>query len=140
MAEYTKPLPDVTWSWAREYWEGCRRHEILIQKCGDCGAYRWYPKPMCPQCNSFNVEWTKVRGTGNIFSYTICYRPFGDVWKDSIPYTVVIVELDDVTGVRLMADLIDCKPDDVRIGMPVSIMFDDVTPEVTLPRFRPTGE
>ncbi|GAA2849485.1 OB-fold domain-containing protein [Pseudonocardia halophobica] len=131
------PLPDVDRPLTREYWKGTRRHELLAQQCSDCGRVRWLPKPMCPRCNSFAATWVSTGTTGTVFSFIISYRGFGAYWEKRVPYVVALVEMDDEPSVRLMTDLVGCEPNEVHVGMPVSVVFDDVTEEVTLPRFGP---
>ena len=133
MSGYSKPLPHTAGQ-AQEFWEGCRRHELLIQRCTDCGAYRHYPRPMCPECGSWNAEWARVSGKGTVYTYTIAVQPFHPGFANEVPYAAVIVELEE--GIRLMSNVVDCPPDDIYIGMPVEVVFDDVAEEVTLPRFR----
>jgi len=133
MADYNKPLPQITLE-TKEFWEGCKRHELLIQRCKDCGTYRHYPRPMCPNCGSWHVEWAKVSGKGKVYTYIVAHRPFHPAFFSDVPYAVVIVELEE--GVRIVSNVVDCRPDDIYIGMPVEVVFDDVTDEVTIPRFR----
>ena len=132
--EYQKPLPEITEE-TKEYWEGCKRHELRMQRCKECGTYVWYPQPMCHNCNSMNLEWTRVSGKGMVYSYTIIHHPTGRAWESEVPYAVVLVELPE--GVRMVSNLVDCRQEDVKIGMPVEVVFDDVTQEITLPKFRP---
>ena len=132
MVEYTKPLPEITPE-AKGFWEGCKRHELVIQRCKSCGRLRHYPRPMCPNCHSLNVEWAKVSGRGRVYSFTVVHHPVHPAFLD-VPYAVVIVELEE--GVRMVGDVVDAKPEEIYIGMPVEVVFDDVTEEVTLPRFR----
>lgn len=135
---YHGPLPDITWPQAKEYWEGAKNHELRIQRCGDCGTFRWYPKPMCPKCRSMRAEWAKVKGTGKVFSYTIGYRGFGNDWlKDRLPLIVAVVALDEIPHVRLLTNILDCQPEEVRVDLPVEVTFEEVTPDVTLPQFKP---
>ncbi len=133
MASYDKPLPLMTRE-TREFWQGCKRHELLIQRCKDCRTYRHYPRILCPNCGSWNVEWAKVSGKGKVYSYIVAHRPFHPAFADDVPYAAVIVELEE--GVRMVSNVVDCRPEDIYIGMPVEVVFDDVTKEVTLPRFR----
>ncbi|MBE0415430.1 MAG: Zn-ribbon domain-containing OB-fold protein [Dehalococcoidia bacterium] len=133
MAQYIKPLPQIT-AETREFWEGCKRHELLIQRCKDCGVYRHYPRLMCPKCGSWNVEWVKVGGRGKVYTWTVAVQPFHPGFFEDVPYAVVIVELEE--GVRMVSNIVDCAPEEIYIGMPVEVVFDDVTEEVTLPRFR----
>jgi uncharacterized OB-fold protein len=132
--EYLKPIPQISEE-TREYWDGCKRHELRVQKCRDCGTHIWYPQTLCHKCNSWNLEWTTIAGKGAVFTYTVVHHPTGKVWESEVPYVVVIVELP--AGIRMVGDLVECNVADVRIGMPVEVVFDDVTPEVTLARFKP---
>lgn len=128
---YIKPLPQLTPD-SKEFWDGCKRHELLIQRCKGCGTYRHYPRPMCHKCNSMNAEWVRVSGKGKVFSWTVTARAFYPGFE--VPYAVVIIELDE--GVRMVSNVVDCKPEDLYIGMPVEVVFEDVTKEITLPKFK----
>ena len=133
MTEYKKPLPMPTMD-STGFWEGCKRHELVIQRCTDCGKYRHYPQPMCPDCHSLSWEWAKVSGKGKIYTYTICHRAFHPGWADEVPYAVVTVGLDE--GVRMASNMVDVDPEELEIGMPVEVVFEDVTEETTLPKFK----
>lgn len=131
--EYKKPLPYIH-AETRAYWEGAKAHELLLRKCRDCGRYHFYPREFCPSCFSFDVEWVRASGRGTVYSVTVCHRPAQGFGKD-VPYNIVLVELEE--GVRMMSTVVECANDDVLIGMAVEVVYDDVTPEVTLPKFRP---
>lgn len=138
MAEYTKPLPNVKEKF-QEYWAGCKQHKLTVQKCRACGTYRWYPRPVCGNCGSTDTEWAEVRGRGTIYSYSTIHRPPAPEFKDDVPYTIAIVALDDYPEIRIAMRLLDTKPEDVKIGIPVEVVFQDVTPEVTLPMWKPVS-
>jgi uncharacterized OB-fold protein len=89
---------------------------------------------MCAKCGSFNFEWARSSGKGKIFSWTVAAQPFLPQFKPIVPYAVVVVELDE--GVRMVSWVTDIKPEELTLGMPVEVVFEDVTPEVTLHRFR----
>ncbi|MFQ5874385.1 MAG: Zn-ribbon domain-containing OB-fold protein [Dehalococcoidia bacterium] len=124
------PSPD-----SQGFWDACKRHELVIQRCSKCRAYRYPPRPMCFDCNATNWEWAKASGRGTIYTYTITYQPVHPALDGRVPWTVITVELEE--GVRMVSNLVDCPPEKVQIGMPVSVTFEDVNEEVTLPRFRP---
>ncbi len=132
MTEYQKPLPLPTQD-TREYWEGCRRHELLIQRCRKCGTFRFYPRPMCPDCNSLESEWIKAGGKGRVYSWTVAVRQFHPAFE--VPYVIAIVELEE--GVRMTTNVVNCPLEELSVGMPVEVVFEDVTEEVSLPKFRP---
>jgi uncharacterized OB-fold protein len=127
------PLPAITED-TRPFWDACRRRELVVQRCTACGAFRHPPSPVCWRCRRFEHEWVRSTGRGAVFSHAVVHRAFGaDV---AVPYVVALVTLDDAPGVRLVTNLVDVAPDDVRIGMPVEVVFDDVSADVTVPRFR----
>jgi hypothetical protein len=134
MAEsvYTKPLP-VLDGLAGEFYAWCRRHELRFQRCTGCGAWRHVPREMCARCGSWQWEWTRSRGRGTVFTWTVVGRALHPAFTADVPLAPVVVEMEE--GVRLLSQ-VDCPPDELSIGMPVEVVFDDVTSEVTLPRFR----
>ncbi len=130
---YKRPLPRRR-GMAGEFYEYCKKHELRFQRCTDCGTWRHVPRDMCAKCGSFNWEWAKSAGKGKVFSWTTAMQPMLPQFADLVPYSPVVVEMDE--GVRLVSWLTDVPPDDLRLDLPVEVVFDDVTPEVTLPKFR----
>jgi uncharacterized OB-fold protein len=130
---YGKPLPTME-GMAKEFYGWCKQHELRFQRCRDCGAWRHVPREICPQCGSWNWEWAKSSGRGKVFTWTVVARALHPAFQQNVPYAPAVVEMDE--GVRLLSELVDCAPDQLAIGMPVEVLFDDVTSEVTLPKFR----
>ena len=130
---YSKPLPKPTPE-TQPFWDGCKAHELRIQRCSGCGALRYWGQPMCSRCNSLESEAVKASGRGRIWSYTTTYHGFSRAWKEAVPYTVVVVELDE--GPRMTSNLVEADPAEIKVGLPVEVVWDDVTAEVTLPKFR----
>ena len=133
---YEKPLPRVTAD-NRPFWEATKRHELRLQRCDDCGRFRYPPAPVCPQCLSESAQWARVSGRGTITTFIVMHKVYFPSFAQDAPYNVVQVELEE--GPRLTANLVDVPNDQIRVGMPVEAVFDDVTPEITLPRFRRAG-
>lgn len=133
MAQYTKPLPTPT-EQSKPFWDACKQHELRIQRCTKCGHYQHYPLAICSQCWSFDLEWAKVSGRGKIYTWVVCHVAFHPGFADDLPYTFVTVELDE--GVRMTSQMVDVEPEELYPGMPVEVVFDDVTEEVTLPKFK----
>ena len=131
---YSKPLPHADEE-SKGFWEACRRHELRLQKCRACGALRYYPRALCPSCLSADTEWVLSSGQGTVYTYTVTYQNQSAGFRDELPYVLAYVELDE--GVRLLTNIVGCAPDNVATGMRVSVVFDDVTPDVSLPKFTP---
>jgi uncharacterized protein len=132
MSEYIKPLPKPTPT-SRPFWDAAKRHELMLQRCGGCNAFIYYPRDRCPRCLSDSLEWRRASGRGKVYSYTVVRRASTRSFSDK-PYVLAIVELDE--GVRMTTN-IETTPESVKIGMPVTVYFDDVTPEHTLVKFKP---
>jgi uncharacterized protein len=135
MAEYSGPIPVPTPE-TRPFWAAARRHELSLQRCRACGAHVFYPRAACPHCLGADLEWKRVSGRGRLHTFTVVHRgqkgfPLGP------PYVIAIVELDE--GPRMMTNLIGIEADPAKltIGMPVEVVFEDVSAEIALPRFRP---
>jgi uncharacterized OB-fold protein len=127
------PVPDED---TRPFWEGCKRRELLMQRCAECGRFRFYPRRMCPQCQSVAGEWVPVSGNGTIYSRVLVHPPVLPAFADRVPYAVVLVELDEDPSLRLVGNVLDCPPEEVRIGRPVQVVFQDVSEEIALPQWR----
>jgi|TARA_B100000315_G_C14042760_1_gene348322 hypothetical protein len=130
---YGKPLPSLT-GLAGEFYSWCRRGELRFQRCRDCKAWRHVPREMCAECGSWDWSWERSSGRGTVFTWTVAERPLHPAFADDVPYAPVVVELEE--GVRLLSELIDCRPRELEIGAPVEIAFEKINDEVTLPKFR----
>jgi hypothetical protein len=131
---YRKPLPRVDEE-SRGFWEALARHELYIQRCRDCGTIRFPPRAVCSKDLSDNTEWMRATGRGTVYTFTVTHQNHAPGFRDELPYVLAVVELDE--GPRLMTNVVGCAPDAVRIGMRVIVEYEDVTPEMTLPKFRP---
>ncbi|MFZ0887620.1 MAG: Zn-ribbon domain-containing OB-fold protein [Candidatus Binataceae bacterium] len=129
-----KPLPHLDEE-NRPWWEALKRHELYLQKCRDCGAMRYYPRAQCPDCLSPRIEWVKSSGRATVYTFTVTYQNQAPGFRESIPYIMAYVELEE--GLKVLTNIIDCRPEQVKIGMPVEVVYEDITDEVTLAKFRP---
>jgi uncharacterized OB-fold protein len=117
------------------YWDGARQHQLLIQRCRAC-EHVWHPPlPRCPRCHSVDVAWTPVSGTGRVYTYTVVYHATHAAMVDRVPYIAALIELDE--GPRVLTNLRNCSEEQVQVGMPVKVLFEELTPEITLPQFEP---
>ena len=118
----------------RPFWEACRRHEFLLQRSSRTGRYHW-PAVSDPETGREDMEWVRASGRGVVHTFSIIHHAFRPELAARVPYNVVVVELEE--GPFFHANLIDCPNEAIHIGMAVEVVFDDLTDEVTLPRFRP---
>jgi uncharacterized OB-fold protein len=124
-----EPGPDT-----REFWDGCRRHELRIQRCARCARARFAPRPACHWCGSLRFAWFTATGRGRVFSWTVVHRPTLPAFEALVPYAAGLVQLDE--GPFMVGQLRGCDPGEIRAGMPVRIEFDDVTADCSLPHWR----
>jgi uncharacterized OB-fold protein len=134
MSDYKKPLPRSN-SISMPFWEAAKHHELQIQRCNSCGTYVFYPREACAECLSSDLSWVKISGRGTIYSYTVAYAPTHPAFSGDVPYVIAIIELAE--GPRIITNIVGCKIEAVKIGMPVEVIFDDVTQEITLIKFKP---
>jgi uncharacterized OB-fold protein len=133
LADLASIAPDAT---TAPFWDACRRRELRLQRCGDCGAFRQPPSPGCPHCGSARGDWPLLSGRGTVFSFTIVHHAAVPPLAADVPYNVVVIELDDAPGARLISNVLDVAPDDVSVGMRVDLAWDETPDGVVLPRFR----
>jgi len=127
---YLKPVPEPTHE-SKPYWDGLRGGRLLLQKCGQCGKIRHYPRPVCDACYSFEVDWIEASGRGTVHSWTITHHAFNPGFKLELPYILVTIDLDE--GVRMQVPLRGAKEADVRLGLPVRIIFEQAKPDLVTP-------
>lgn len=116
------------------FWEAAKQHKLVFQRCKDCGLLVHRPRPMCPRCNSMEKEWVPSTGKGIVYSWVNFVYANAAYPGIKVPYTVVVVEMSE--GVRIISNLHDVKPEEVHVGMPVEVVFDDVADDLTLPKFK----
>ena len=132
---YAKPLPNTNDMVTATYWEAARDHRLVVSQCEDCQHAFFYPRRFCPQCWSERISTIEASGRGTVFSFTWVHVPFyDDTWKNDVPYCIGWIELEE--GVRMVSAIVDSAIDDVSVGDAVTVCFDDVTSEITLPKFR----
>jgi uncharacterized OB-fold protein len=123
-----QPDPDTEF-----FWTATRRGELHILRCRDCKTYVHLPRPGCHGCGGTDLAPERVSGRGVVHSFTVTHFPLPGFEP---PFAVVIVELEEQRGLRLVSNLVDVDPGDVEIGMPVEVVFEAVADDVALPLFR----
>lgn len=133
MADIARP-PIVARGEEKVWFDHLREHELVFQRCTGCSHAIFPLRTVCPHCQSESLDLERAVGQGTVHSFTVQHRASHPFFQPELPITLLLVDLDE--GVRVFANLVDCAPDDARIGMAVEAVFDDVEPELTLLRFR----
>ena len=136
-SEYKKPLPTPS-QVSRPFWDAAKEHRLTYQRCSACGTRVFYPRDICPGPECFGVgtaEWVESSGKGWVYASSISYQPAHPAFADDVPCVLAVIELDE--GVRMHTNVVGIDPKEVEIGMRVEVAWDDVTPEISLPKFRP---
>jgi len=129
--DHQVPEPIVMWD-NMGFWEGINKHELVFQKCKQCGNWVHPPRPACPGCRSFEREWARSSGKGTVYSWVTYLESPHPAFK--APFSVVLVELEE--GMKIISNMVDAAPEEISIGMPVEVVFDEITEGLTLPKFR----
>jgi len=133
MSEYKKPLPEIS-DENRGFCEGAKRGRITMQQCKACGHIRYPISHCCPKCLALEFEWKDLSGRGEVYSYVVFYQLYNAAFKEDIPYNVAMVQLEE--GPRMYSNIVGVDNDAVKVGDKVEAVFDAVTLEVSIPRFR----
>lgn len=133
---WNKPLPTIVGE-TKPFWDSCRRGQLVIQYCRGCDEYQWYPRGICVDCWGEKVGWVQSSGRGTVWTYTITYQNRTTGFNEMVPYVLALVELEE--GVRMFTNIVDCNPRDVHIGMEVEVTFQNATPQISIPYFKPAS-
>jgi len=131
-----KPLPVIT-DLTRPFWTAAKNRKLVLQKCQHCGTFNFHPKPWCIECGSRELVWTDAKPMGTVYSFTISRTVAMNYpgWEKDLPVLLCLIDLDD--GARMYAQVTDCSPAEIRIGMRVKVHFEDISDEAGIPKFRP---
>jgi uncharacterized OB-fold protein len=128
---YTKPIPQAD-DESREFYDGARRHELMLMRCGNCRAWRLPSRPRCPDCWSTDTAWERASGRASLYSFGIMHQKFPG-FSDDGPYNYAVVELEE--GPRIVSNIVGVPDDELAVDMPLQAVFDDVSDDTTLVRF-----
>lgn len=134
---YNKPLPEFRPE-TKPYWDAAKNHKLVIPRSKTTGEYFFYPRAFSPGDDMTDeIEWVESRGKGKIWTFSIHHMGPSKAYKGDPPYVVALIQMDE--GVKMMSNVVDVDVKKVHVGMEVEVVFDDVTDEVTLPKFKPVG-
>lgn len=119
------------------WWQAAAEHRLVVQRCTACQHTRLPPAPVCPECRSADADWKEVSGRGEVYTYTTVYRPIAA--DQQLPFIVAVIALEDSGGLRIISNVVDTDPGDLAIGMPVELVWEDMSADLAIPRFRPVS-
>ena len=125
------PYPNID---TKRFWDGCLEGQLLLQRCGNCGAWRHPPSPICAVCLSDVQEWIPARGRGTVYTYTVV-REARRGWEKLVPYVVAVIALEE--GPHILSNIVNVAPEQIAIGMPVEVTFAELDGSTKLPLFQP---
>ena len=119
------------------YWEAAKDHRFIIQKCKECGEFQFYPRGVCSHCLSSDLDWQEASGKAEIYSFSINYRAPHPGFADATPFVLALVTLEE--GPRMMTNITECEqtPEALELDMALEVVFEDISDEISLPKFRP---
>lgn len=119
------------------YWKSLSEHAAKMQKCGSCGQFRFPPAPTCYYCGNAGGKWETISGTGKIYSWIVVHHPVDKRLAKDVPFVVALVELHE--GPRIVGRIIGCSNSEIKAGLPVRAVYDDLDDELTLLNFEIEG-
>ena len=132
---YNKPIPPRG-THTKPFWDGAKAGKLMLPRCQDCNRVHWYPRHICPHCHSTNLDWIEASGRGTLHTYAVQYMGAGG-WAQEVPFVSAYIDLQE--GDRMLTVLrgVDPnKPEDIRIGSPVTVEFEPADDETFIPFWR----
>ncbi len=129
-----RPVPQMT-EVSKPYWEAARQERLVLPRCAACGAVFFPPKRRCPQCQSEDITWVAASGAGEVVSFSVVHIPPYEGYVTEFPYVLAIIGLSE--GPQMMANIVDCDTDALRIGDAVEVCFEVREGGARVPQFRP---
>jgi hypothetical protein len=126
------PQPDEM---TAPYWEACSRGSYELQRCRSCRRFVHFPEPECPTCHSIDLGFEPASGLGQVETFTVVHRTVAPGFAERPPYVIAWVALEDQAGLRAFGNVCGCEPDDVVIGLPVKVVFEDLPGFGAIPNF-----
>jgi uncharacterized OB-fold protein len=127
----TGSVPHANSHVSAPFWQGCRTGELRYQRCPGCGESNFPPTEHCRYCLSAGLAWLPSSGVGEIYSWTVVYRPVTADFEP--PYAPAIVTLDE--GYQMLTNIVGVAPEELTVGMSVQVQFHSVDTDLTLPYF-----
>jgi uncharacterized protein len=123
-----KLAPPVATAEGKAFFDVARQGRFMIPVCTACNRAHWYPRAICPFCAGDKVEWREASGKGTIYTFSVMRRV-----KE--PHIIAHVTLAE--GPTMLTNIVDCDTETVRIGQPVTVVFQETENGPPVPMFKP---
>ncbi len=121
----------------KPYWDATAEGRLDLPCCTVCDLVIWYPRAICPDCHTSEVEWRTMSGRGTVHSFTITRAGVSRKWREHLPIVVAYVQLEE--GPIVLTNIVDVDPATVAIDMAVTAVFHDTGHGNAILRFTATG-
>jgi uncharacterized protein len=119
------------------FWDNAKNEQLTAPKCAKCGTFRMPPSTFCPKCLSRELEWEPLSGLGTVYTFIIVRHPLNPRASDYVPFMPAAIDADGAPGMRFISNVVECEPDDVKVGMRVKVVWNHVSDTLTLPFWAP---
>jgi uncharacterized OB-fold protein len=133
-ADFEKPLPHPA-PWSRPFWEGTKQGKLLVKTCGACGHVDHPPYLFCTACGSEEAGWVEASGRATLHAYAVNTYGVPFPFMEDLPYVTALIDLPE--GPRMISNVVDCAPDELKNGMELEVVFVKATNDIVLPKWRP---
>ena len=137
----TQPAPSITPPLPQPesdfYWEKCKAHELWLRHCKACDNTYFYPRDICPGCFSRDTDWVQSSGRGTLHAFAIVHRGPVPAFRDRVPYVTALVDLEGSARMPTNLVQVEADPANIKIGMALEVVFEDLNDDISLPMFRP---
>lgn len=134
--DFVKPLPHPT-KWSAPFWEGTKQGTLLLKHCRNCGTIDHPPYLYCTNCSSEEAEWVEASGKATLYAYAVNSYGVPLPFVEDLPYVTALIDLAE--GPRMISNIVGCAPEELRNGMELEVVFEELAPNVVLPKWRPAG-
>ena len=130
----TDPMADER---TQPYWTAAKEERLLAPKCASCGTFRMPPVRFCANCLSEELVYEPIPGTGTVFTFIVVRHPLSPKAADYVPFMPAAIDADGAPGMRFISNVVECEPEDVKIGMKVKVVWNHVSDTLTIPFWVP---
>src|SRR5438309_7641960 len=128
------PIPDEE---SAPFFDGAKEGKLLLKYCLACDRYLGPERELCDVCFNRELEWRPSSGKGTIYTFTIIHQVITPAFQNEVPYNVTYVELEE--GPRLKTNIVGIPNSEIKAGLPVEVVFEEVGEDVTVPKFKLGG-